>query len=67
MSLRVLALDQSGAEWDAALGQLPPRLRDVYFTSAYHLLWQRNGDGRAWGAVFETDRGACSTRSCAAA
>jgi Acetyltransferase (GNAT) domain len=57
MSLRVLALDESGVEWDAALGKLPSRLRDVYFTSAYHLLWQRNGDGRACGAVFELEDG----------
>ena len=57
MSLRVLALDESGAEWDTALARLPSRQRDVYFTSAYYLLWQRNGDGRACGAVFETAEG----------
>ena len=53
MSLRVVALDESGREWDEALGQFAARRRDVYFTSAYHLLWQRNGDGRAMGAIFE--------------
>jgi hypothetical protein len=57
MTLRVLALDERGAEWDAALGRLPLRRRDVYFTSAYYLLWQRNGDGRACGVLFETADG----------
>ena len=57
MTLRVLALDESGVEWDQALAQLSSRQRDVYFTSAYHLLWQRNGDGRACGAIFETADG----------
>jgi serine/alanine adding enzyme len=57
VSLRVLALGESGTEWDAALGQLPSRQRDVYFTSAYYLLWQRKGDGRALGALFETAEG----------
>ena len=57
MNLRILSLDESAAEWDAALERLPSRLRDVYFTSAYHLLWQRHGDGEACGAVFEHSAG----------
>jgi serine/alanine adding enzyme len=58
MSLRVLDLERDGALWDAALSGLPPQLHDVYFTAAYHLVWQRNGDGLARGAIFENADGA---------
>ncbi len=57
MALRILDLERNGAAWDAALHSLPLQLQDVYFTSAYHLVWQRNGDGAARGAVFESDHG----------
>jgi hypothetical protein len=57
MPLRVLDLERDGAAWDAALRSLPPQLHDVYFTAAYHLVWQRNGDGAARGAVFENAGG----------
>ena len=52
MSLRVAALDDDERTWDEAFATLPPRLRDVYFSSGYLRLWQRNGDGRAHGAIF---------------
>jgi serine/alanine adding enzyme len=57
MPLRVLDLEHDGAAWDAALRSLPPQLHDVYFTAAYHLVWQRNGDGVARGAIFESPGG----------
>jgi hypothetical protein len=52
MSLEVLILDEHADEWDELLAAMPVRQQDVYFGSAYLLLWQRNGDGRAHGAVF---------------
>jgi len=55
--LRVLDLELERSEWDARIADLPLDLQDVYFTAGYHLLWQRHGDGRACGAVLETDAG----------
>ncbi len=52
MNLRIVALDEDAAAWDEALAAMPARQRDVYFTSGYLLLWQRYGDGRAYGALF---------------
>ncbi len=52
MSFDVLALAERASEWDALLEQLPPRQRDVFFTSEYLLLWEERGDGRALAAVF---------------
>ena len=52
MGLDIIRLDDERARWDEALQALPRRLRDVYFTSAYYLLWERNGDGTAMGALF---------------
>lgn len=57
MTLRILHLDRDAAEWEALLGDLPGDLRDVYFSAAYHLLWQRSGDGAARGAAYVTDEG----------
>lgn len=54
---RVLDLERERSEWDARIADLPLDLQDVYFTAGYHLLWQRHGDGRACGAVLETDTG----------
>ena len=51
MDFRVLALDEERDLWDAALAQVRPELRDVYFESGYALVWQRHGDGRAYGAI----------------
>ena len=56
MSLEVVPLEERAAEWDAALDELAPRQRDVFFTSGYLRLWERHGDGRAMGAVYR-DRG----------
>lgn len=53
MSLKILPLEECAEQWDGLLGALPARLRDVYFSAGYHLLWQRNGDGTAYGAVFD--------------
>jgi hypothetical protein len=52
MGFEVVALDEDRAVWDAAFESLPKRMRDVYFTAAYNLLWERNGDGHAMGAIF---------------
>lgn len=52
MSLEVFPLDERADDWDELLATMPVRQQDVYFGSAYLLLWQRNGDGRAHGAVF---------------
>ncbi len=52
MTLTIVALDEDPAAWDAALGSVSERQRDVYFTAPYLLLCQRKGDGRAYGAVF---------------
>jgi len=52
VSLRVVVLDEDRETWDKAFAALPERLRDVYFSSGYLRLWQRNGDGRAHGAIF---------------
>jgi hypothetical protein len=52
MSLEVFPLDERATDWDDLLAAMPVRQQDVYFGSAYLLLWQRNGDGRAHGAVF---------------
>jgi len=52
VSLEVFPLDDHAQQWDDLLADMPARLQDVYFGSAYLLLWQRNGDGRAHGAVF---------------
>lgn len=58
MSLQILAFDEPGPQglWEEALAAVRPGLRDVYFTSAYNLLWQERGDGRALGAVFREGR-----------
>jgi hypothetical protein len=53
VALRILALDEARAEWDRTFESLPDRRRDVYFSSAYALVWERNGDGRAMGAIWE--------------
>lgn len=52
MGFDIVRLADERQRWDEALGLLPKRMRDVYFTSAYNLLWERNGDGTATGAVF---------------
>jgi len=51
VDFRVIALDEERDLWDSALGAIRPGLRDVYFESGYVLLWQRRGDGRAYGAI----------------
>lgn len=58
MSLQVVAFDEPAERgvWDAALGSLRAKQRDVYFTSAYNLLWQERGNGRALGAIFREDK-----------
>jgi hypothetical protein len=53
LSLTIVTLDGDTAAWDAAFATLPPRQRDVYFSTAYLLICQRNGGGRACGALFE--------------
>jgi len=53
MSLSIVTFDEDRGAWDAALASMPSRQRDVYFSSAYLLLWQGNGDGRAMGAIFD--------------
>jgi CelD/BcsL family acetyltransferase involved in cellulose biosynthesis len=53
VSLETYIFDEDAGAWDRLLESLPARQQDVYFTSAYHLLWQRNGDGRALGVVFD--------------
>lgn len=57
MTLRVVCLDRDEACWESLLGELPEDLHDVYFSAAYHLVWQRNGDGAARGAVFTSRDG----------
>lgn len=52
MGFEIVRFDEEGERWDAALARLPKRMHDVYFTSTYNLLWQRNGDGRAMGCIF---------------
>jgi hypothetical protein len=52
VGFEVIALEEAARRWDEALAQLPPRLRDVYFTSPYLLLSQRLGEGRAMGGLF---------------
>ena len=54
MELHILDLSREGAAWDERLSGLAADLRDVYFTAGYHLVWERNGDGQARGAVLET-------------
>jgi serine/alanine adding enzyme len=56
--LDILALDERGHDWDAALAQLAPRQRDVFWLSGWSLLAQRRGEGRALGALFRDDQGA---------
>lgn len=51
MEFRVIAFDEERGPWDDALAAIRPELRDVYFESGYALVWQRRGDGRAYGAV----------------
>lgn len=53
MSLEVVTIDEERGLWDRALAAMPPPLRDVYFESSYSLVWQRHGDGRAMGAIWE--------------
>lgn len=55
---RVFDLELERSEWDARIAELPLGLQDVYFSSGYHLLWQRHGDGWARGAMLDTDEGA---------
>ncbi|HMK93708.1 MAG TPA: GNAT family N-acetyltransferase [Thermoleophilia bacterium] len=52
MSLEILPIDERAGDWRDLLAAMPARQRDVYFTPGYLQLWQRNGDGRAHGAVF---------------
>ncbi len=56
MSLEMISLQERPAEWDAALHELVPRQRDVFFTSGYLRLWERRGEGLAMGAIHR-DRG----------
>ena len=56
MSLEMLSIEERGADWDAALDDLAPRQRDVFFTSGYLRIWERRGEGRAMGALYR-DRG----------
>jgi len=58
VELQVLDLSCEAAAWDGRLAGLSADLRDVYFGAGYHLIWQRNGDGAAYGAVFESSEGA---------
>jgi len=51
-SLRVVAFDDDAPAWDGALASVPAGRRDVYFSAGYLRVWQRNGDGRAHGAIF---------------
>lgn len=53
MSLHIETLDGDSGAWDRALAAMPARVRDIYFESAYALVWQRHGDGRAMGAIWE--------------
>ena len=57
MSLEILSLQENAAGWDAALGELAPRQRDVFFTSGYLRVWERRGDGKAMGAVYRDPAG----------
>ena len=57
MSLEIVPLEERAAEWDAALAELAPRQRDVFFTSGYLRLWQRRGEGTALGAVYRDSGG----------
>jgi serine/alanine adding enzyme len=52
VGFEIVRFDEERERWDAALAKLPNRMQDVYFTSAYNLLCQRNGDGRAMGCIF---------------
>jgi hypothetical protein len=52
VSLEILTIDERAAEWGELLAGMPARQRDVYFSPGYLQLWQRNGDGRAHGAIF---------------
>jgi hypothetical protein len=52
VGFEIIALEDDARRWDDALAQLPLRQRDVYFTSAYLLLFERLGEGKAMGAVF---------------
>jgi serine/alanine adding enzyme len=56
--LDILPLDERGRDWDAALAQLSPRQRDVFWLSSWPLLWQQRGEGRAYGALYRDDEGA---------
>jgi hypothetical protein len=55
--LDIVELDTRDDDWDRALARFPAGRSDVYFESAYSLLWQANGDGRAMGAIWEDDGG----------
>jgi predicted N-acyltransferase len=52
MGLEILPLEERAADWDAALEDLAPRQRDVFFTSGYLRLWERRGEGKSMGAVY---------------
>ena len=39
--------------WDYFFQQLPPELQDIHFTSAYHRMYERNGDGSARVFVWQ--------------
>lgn len=58
MQLRVLDLEKHAGEWQSRLADLPQDVQDVYFSAGYQQIWQRNGDGAARGAVFESAAGA---------
>lgn len=57
VALRIVVLDEEREIWDRALARMPASLRDVYFESAYALVWQFHGDGRAMGAIWEEPQG----------
>jgi serine/alanine adding enzyme len=57
VDLRIVPLDEEGSVWDRALALMPANRRDVYFESAYALVWQLHGDGRAMGAIWNEPHG----------
>ena len=54
MNCNVLTLSDKD-KWNKYLHKLPINQQDIYFTSEYYELYERNGDGKALCFVFEQD------------
>ncbi|NFN92762.1 GNAT family N-acetyltransferase [Clostridium botulinum] len=50
-----IILDSDSKKWNEYLELLPQHLQDIYYTSNYYKLYERNGDGKAKLFIYRED------------